>query len=113
MGFWGQEVIFAAAYLPENNIYSYHLKSGEINKLTSHKVGAFQPNFNPQTQNLTFAGFSSNGFEIYEDTVHIYEKFNPLSESQALNRIDAIAILEGGSILKDLEPLSLPLFRFN
>jgi len=108
-----QEVIFSAAYLPENNIYSYHLKNGVILKLTSHEVGAFQPTVNPKTHELTFAGFTSNGYELFKDTAQIYESFNPLIESQPLKGIDAIAVQEGGSILEDLVPLSLPPQKLN
>ncbi|MEY2904972.1 MAG: hypothetical protein RJA52_988 [Bacteroidota bacterium] len=106
------KVYFSAAYLPENNIYTYDFESQKIQKITSHPIGSFQPEINPLTSEVAFCGFSSNGYELYRINP-IGIDFNPIKESLAISNIDPIALEEGGTILDELESLNLEPKKLN
>lgn len=105
-----QQIYFSAAYQNTNNIYQINLSDGKINQLTDHPIGAFQPNYNPYTQQIVFSAFSANGYQPQSKEVEPIP-FDPIKNSQSLNSIAPIVQQESypNRYKKETSPLETSL----
>lgn len=60
----GSSVYFSASYTGIDNIYRYDLESRMLVQLTSVAFGAFEPFFNPQSEELCFADYHADGYHV-------------------------------------------------
>jgi len=90
-------IYFSAAYQNTNNIFQVSITDGQINQLTNHPIGAFQPNYNPATQEVVFSGFSAKGYRPQTKKIQPHP-FDPITESQSLSSIAPIVQQEGHTI---------------
>ena len=106
LSYYNEQIYFSAAYQNTNNIFQVSITDGQINQLTDHPIGAFQPNYHPATQKVVFSGFSAKGYKPQTKKIQPHP-FDPNTESQSLTSIVPIVQQESYTIseLKKNSPL--------
>lgn len=61
----GRYILFSSDRDGVNNLYAYSLEDGALFKVTNMLTGAFAPDVSPDGQQIVFAGYGVEGYEIH------------------------------------------------